>query len=49
MDYRSVLGLRLPHTIERSTQASGTLRLTNVVYTEVSEEAGLFPTEPPAR
>lgn len=48
-DYRSVMGLRLPHKIERTTQSSGTFRITNVKYTEVSEIAGLFPKEPPAR
>ena len=46
-DYRPVFGLRLPHTLERTTQASGTLRLTNVAYTQVPEEPGLFPKEPP--
>ena len=48
-EYRSVLGLRLPHTIERTTQSSGTFRITNVEYKEVTEIAGLFPKEPPAR
>ena len=48
-DYQSVFGLRLPHTIERTTQASGTLRVDNVEYTQVSEIEGLFPTEPPER
>lgn len=48
-EYRTVLGLRLPHKIERTTQSSGTFRITNVEYKEVSEIAGLFPEEPPAR
>ncbi|MCR9162976.1 MAG: serine hydrolase domain-containing protein [Nannocystaceae bacterium] len=48
-EYRSVMGLRLPHAIDRSTQQSGTVRITNIEYEEVSEIAGLFPKQPPAR
>ncbi len=48
-EYRGVLGLRLPHAIERRTQSSGVIQLSNIEYTPVEDEAGLFPSEPTAR
>ncbi len=48
-DYRTVLGLRLPHRIDRTTRQSGTLRVTDIEYSIVSDTAGLFPAEPPSR
>lgn len=48
-DYRSALGLRLPHTIERKTQPSGVIRLSNIEYEAVEDTTGLFPTEPTPR
>lgn len=47
-EYRGVLGLRLPHTIERKTRPSGVIRLTNIVY-EAAEDSVVFPSEPTAR
>ncbi len=48
-DYRKVFGLRLPHRMDRTTRSSGTVRITGVEYSVVSETEGLFPAEPPAR
>ncbi len=48
-DYRGVLGLRLPHAIERKTQSSGVIRVSNIEYTAVEDIAGLFPAEPTPR
>lgn len=48
-DYRGVLGLRLPHVIERKTRSSGVVRVTNIEYAAVEDAAGLFPAEPTPR
>ncbi|MGH1343611.1 MAG: serine hydrolase domain-containing protein [Nannocystales bacterium] len=48
-DYRGALGLRLPHTIERKTQSSGVIRVSNIEYTTVEDTTGLFPAEPTSR
>ena len=48
-DYRTVLGLRLPHAMERKTVQSGSVLVTDVVYSTVDDDpATLFPPEPPA-
>lgn len=48
-DYRTALGLRLPHAMERKTVQSGTVVVTDVVYSTVDDDpATLFPAEPPS-